>query len=201
MFNLGLDFQVSPAFWSLIHCLGSSFDHVSTNPHMFVSWKLLFGIPKKPKPFLNFLSHERFSCAISANLFCFGFGSTRVIGRQQHTSWGGLTGTVQSRLEVVFILKMKKKLWKDTCGICRNASLSPPFTAVAEIGSNPVYLELEDKKLVKGLESRGWCGSELRDASHPWLLVPPPCTWLRSFNAVYLPCSLILVVLWGQLVP
>ena len=30
------------------------------------------------------------------------------------------------------------------------------------MGTNPIYLELEDKKLVNSLESRGWCVNELK---------------------------------------
>lgn len=63
-----------------------------------------------------------------------------------------------------------KKLWKDVCGASRNASLLLLITAVAGIGGSPVYLELEDKKLVKGLESRAWCGTELRDGLTPLAL-------------------------------
>lgn len=46
----------------------------------------------------------------------------------------------------------------------------PLITAVARIGVSPVYLELEGKRLVKGLESRGWCGTEVTDSLTPLAL-------------------------------
>lgn len=113
-----------------------------------------------------------FPCINRANSFCFGFWSTRAIGRQQHNSWGGLRGTVQSRAAGWRLSSFWKwkNLWKDTCGASRNASFLPSITAVAGIGGSPVYLELEDRKLVKGLESRGWCGTEFRDGLTPLVL-------------------------------
>lgn len=66
----------------------------------------------------------------------------------------------------------------------------PLITAVAGIGVSPVYLELEGKKLVKGLESRGWCGTELTDSLTPLalgtyslhLIKVPSCRALASLS-------------------
>lgn len=77
----------------------------------------------------------------------------------------------------------------------------PLITAVAGIGVSPVYLELEGKKLVKGLESRGWCGTELTDSLTPLALGTYSLHLIKVLSCHVLASLSVLVVLWGQWVP
>lgn len=69
-----------------------------------------------------------------------------------------------------------------------------PITAVAGIGGSPVYLELEDKKLVKGLESGAWFGTELRDGLTPLALATYSLHLIKVFSC----CVLALLSDFGR---
>lgn len=74
----------------------------------------------------------------------------------------GLRGSVQSTLKGGCPqFGNGEDRWKDPWGASRKAPLLLPVTVAARTGSNHIYLELEDKKLVNSLESKGSCANEL----------------------------------------
>lgn len=125
---------------------------------MFVYWKIACWNNKKHPSLPKF----PFSGEVSLCQFSLGLPERLVSSSTQRGTQGWSERNRPKQIGDCQLSENGEDLWKDACGASRKASLLPLATVVARTGTNPIYLELEDKKLVSSLESRGWCIKELK---------------------------------------
>lgn len=137
-----------------------------------------------------------FLCASSPNFFCFGFGSTRATGEQQHTVrcagviWGELS---KAHWRFSAFCKWRRPLKRRMWSLQEGIATGPHNTSSKEKG--PILLILSWNTWNWWTLWRAGDGVLMNSnaASHLCHLVPIPYTWLRPSSAICLPCFLILV--------